>query len=108
MTAFSRMRFNVILHWLYDMKFIKYLGIGLERCFETEWPPKSPDLTALDYFYWGYLKNKVQKIKHSNIEQLWERIRQYSDMITLEILQKVIDSMYVLLMHYEVSRRSTI
>lgn len=23
------------------------------------WPPRSPDLTCLDYFLWGYLKNKV-------------------------------------------------
>lgn len=23
------------------------------------WPPRSPDLTPLDFFLWGYLKDKV-------------------------------------------------
>lgn len=25
----------------------------------VSWPPRSPDLTPLDYFLWGYLKNRV-------------------------------------------------
>ncbi|EFN64531.1 hypothetical protein EAG_07520, partial [Camponotus floridanus] len=24
-----------------------------------EWPPRSPDLTPMDFFMWGFLKNKV-------------------------------------------------
>lgn len=28
-----------------------------------EWPPRSPDLTPMDYFLWGYLKGKVFKTK---------------------------------------------
>uniref|UniRef100_T1I0V0 Tc1-like transposase DDE domain-containing protein n=1 Tax=Rhodnius prolixus TaxID=13249 RepID=T1I0V0_RHOPR len=34
-----------------------------EKCLEThcpiQWPPRSLDLTQMDYFLWGYLKNKV-------------------------------------------------
>ena len=26
---------------------------------ELKWPPRSPDLTPLDFFLWGYLKQKV-------------------------------------------------
>ena len=25
----------------------------------TPWPPLSPDITPLDFFLWGYVKNKV-------------------------------------------------
>ncbi|XP_073994372.1 phosphatidylinositol 3-kinase regulatory subunit alpha isoform X3 [Rhodnius prolixus] len=28
-----------------------------------QWPPRSPDLTPMDYFLWGYLKNKVMGVK---------------------------------------------
>jgi len=26
---------------------------------DVSWPPRSPDLTAADFFLWGYLKSKV-------------------------------------------------
>jgi hypothetical protein len=26
---------------------------------QTEWPTRSPDLTPLDFYLWGYLKSKV-------------------------------------------------
>ena len=25
----------------------------------TPWPPRSPDITPVDFFLWGYVKNKV-------------------------------------------------
>ena len=25
------------------------------------WPPRSPDLTVMDFFFWGYLKSKVRQ-----------------------------------------------
>ena len=31
----------------------------ISRCFPTEWPPRSPDLIACDFWLWGYLKSKV-------------------------------------------------
>lgn len=40
-----------------------------------EWPARSPDLTPLDFFLWGYLKNRVYVNRPHNIEELKERIR---------------------------------
>lgn len=34
------------------------------------WPPRSPDLSILDFFLWGYLKNKIYSKRHENREQL--------------------------------------
>ncbi|KOC59803.1 hypothetical protein WH47_10771 [Habropoda laboriosa] len=39
------------------------------------WPSRSPDLTAPDFFLWGYLKDKVYVNKPRTIEQLKENIR---------------------------------
>lgn len=49
--------------------------IGRDR--EFCWPPRSPDLTPMDFFLWGYLKQKVYKNRpFRNIEHLEETIRQ--------------------------------
>ncbi|CAK9816260.1 hypothetical protein ANTPLA_LOCUS8940 [Anthophora plagiata] len=38
-------------------------------------PPRSPDLTAPDFFLWGYLKEKVYANKPRGLDQLKENIR---------------------------------
>ncbi|CAH2109244.1 unnamed protein product [Euphydryas editha] len=38
------------------------------------WPPRSPDLNPLDFFYWGYIKEKVYKKPVTSVEDLRERI----------------------------------
>ncbi|XP_011859565.1 PREDICTED: uncharacterized protein LOC105557041 [Vollenhovia emeryi] len=54
-----------------------------------EWPPRSPDLSPLDFFYWGYLKSKVFETKPNDIEELKHRIVEASNDISLEKLQNV-------------------
>jgi hypothetical protein len=43
------------------------------------WPPRSPDTTPLDFFLWGYVKDKVYATKVTGLEDLKTRIR---DIIT--------------------------
>lgn len=40
----------------------------------VEWPPRSPDLTPLDFFLWGYLKSRVYVSEVTTIEDLRQRI----------------------------------
>lgn len=54
-----------------------------------EWPARSPDLTPLDYFLWGYLKSKVYFNRPATIETLKERIRNEIRTITPEMIQNV-------------------
>ena len=42
---------------------------------EVEWPPRSCDLTPLDFFLWGFLKSKVYANRPATIEQLKINIR---------------------------------
>ena len=37
----------------------RFNGRIIHRFSEISWPPRSPDLTPLDFFLWGYLKQKV-------------------------------------------------
>ena len=39
------------------------------------WPPYSPDLSACDFFLWGFLKDKVYKSSINSKEELRDRIR---------------------------------
>lgn len=38
------------------------------------WPPRSPDLTPLDYFLWGFLKEKVFRTVPENLQEMQDRI----------------------------------
>jgi len=36
----------------------------------TAWPPRSPELTPMDFYLWGYIKNQVQRAKNNYLQQL--------------------------------------
>lgn len=55
----------------------------------VEWPARSPDLTPLDFFLWGYLKSKVYVNRPQNINDLKERIRQEIRRITPDVISNV-------------------
>lgn len=38
------------------------------------WPPRSPDLTPLDFYFWGFMKQKVYAVPIETREQLTARI----------------------------------
>jgi len=58
---------------------------------EIEWPARSPDLNPLDFFMWGFLKNKVYYNRPHNIEDLKNRIRNEIGNIVPDMLERVIE-----------------
>jgi hypothetical protein len=44
------------------------------------WPPRFPDITPIDFFLWGYVKDKVYATMVTGVEDLKTRIR---DVITI-------------------------
>lgn len=57
-----------------------------------EWPPRSPDLTPLDFFLWGYLKDQVYQTLPHNRDDLINRIQTASLQISPEMLRGVRES----------------
>jgi len=45
------------------------------------WPPRSPNLTSLDFYLWVYLKNVVYQTPVNNEENLWARVQDACRMI---------------------------
>ncbi len=65
--TFNRMELVPICQnkpWLFHDRLV---SIGL-------WPPQSPDLTPLDFFLWGHLKDKICATPSATIEELKRRV----------------------------------
>ena len=58
----------------------------------VEWPARSCDLTPLDFFLWGYLKNLVYSQTPRDLEELKVKIRRSIEQIPVEMVQNVIRS----------------
>ena len=52
------------------------------------WPPRSPDLSPLDFFLWGYIKKIVYAAKIRNIQHLQDRIISAIETVTRDVIQK--------------------
>ncbi|KAK9891522.1 hypothetical protein WA026_014759 [Henosepilachna vigintioctopunctata] len=61
----------------------------ISRNGSVNWPPRSCDLTPLDYFLWGYVKSLVYVDKPNTIEALQDNITRVIRGIQTEILGKV-------------------
>jgi len=53
----------------------------------TPWPPRSPDITPLDFFLWEYVKDKVFSTPVPGITHLKARIKDAFATITEDMLE---------------------
>ena len=69
----------------------------LDQTFPDRWmgrdgpmlgPPRSPDLTPLDFFLWGYVKDIVYRTPVPNIDELIMRITAAVANIDIDMLQR--------------------
>ncbi|GBN10839.1 hypothetical protein AVEN_142869-1 [Araneus ventricosus] len=54
-----------------------------------EWPPRSPDLTLMDFFLWGYLKQQVYATPPPTLQDLQRRIMDAYANVTPTMLHRV-------------------
>ncbi|GFX18966.1 hypothetical protein TNCV_322711 [Trichonephila clavipes] len=72
----------------------------------VNWPPRSCDLTPLDYFLWGYVKSLVYADKPQTRDHLEDNIRRVMADIRPQMLEKVIENWTSRLDYIRVSRGS--
>jgi hypothetical protein len=63
-------------------------GRWIRRGGPIAWPPRSPDLTPLDFILWGYLKNTVYQVKTNDLQHLKACIRDAVATATSNMLQE--------------------
>ncbi|GFW67054.1 uncharacterized protein TNCV_4030741 [Trichonephila clavipes] len=64
----------------------------ISRFGPVNWPPRSCDITPLDYFLWGYVKSLVYADKPQTLEHLEDNIRRVIADIRPQMLEKVIEN----------------
>ena len=79
-----------VRQYLNETFFERWIG----RRGTVEWAPRSPDLTPLDYFLWGYLKDRVYRNNPQNLEELSRRIVQEINAIPRQMIRNAIESFY--------------
>lgn len=75
---------NCVRHWL-DESFPNWIGRGSL----FPWPPRSPDMTPLDFFLWGFIKHHVYLEQPMDLVHLKARIIEFFALVTREMLYKV-------------------
>lgn len=70
----------------------KFNGRIISRNSEHNWPPRSCDLTPLDFFLWGYLKSKVYEGKPETIQELKAAIIATINTVEEQLCQRVIEN----------------
>ncbi|GFT86530.1 hypothetical protein TNCV_1053851 [Trichonephila clavipes] len=64
----------------------------ISRFGPVNWPPRSCDLTPLDYFLWGYVKSLVYADTPQTLDHLEDNIRRVIADIRSQMLEKVIEN----------------
>ena len=52
------------------------------------WPPRSPDLSVLDFFIWGTIKDRVYKTPITTMEDCMQRVRNAFTSLSPESIRK--------------------
>lgn len=58
------------------------------KSIDIQWPARSPDMTPLDFYFWGFLKNAVYKENPINADTLKQKIKEICRSIPPEVLKK--------------------
>ncbi|GFU20766.1 DUF4817 domain-containing protein [Trichonephila clavipes] len=64
----------------------------ISRFGPVNWPPRSCDLTPLDYFLWGYVKSLVYADKSQTLDHLEDNVHRVIADIRPQMLEKVIEN----------------
>ncbi|CAF4889820.1 unnamed protein product [Pieris macdunnoughi] len=67
-------------------------GRVISRFGDQNWPPRSCDLTPLDFFLWGFLKSMVYANKPTTTQALKEEIGRCINEIPQHLCKKVIEN----------------
>lgn len=57
-----------------------------------KWPPQSPDITPMDFFIWGYIKNEVYFHPLTSKENCEQRVRDAFNALSPEFIQRATNS----------------
>ncbi|PNF14255.1 hypothetical protein B7P43_G12204, partial [Cryptotermes secundus] len=63
-----------------------FTGRWISRDSSMPWPPRSPDITPLDFFLWGYVKSSVFRTQLNRLDDLKSYVRNAISDIPVDML----------------------
>ena len=69
-----------------------FQGRVVSRKGDFNWPPRSCDLTPLDFSFYGYVKNKIYADAPQSIQELEEKIRAVIDEMEPQMCENVMEN----------------
>jgi len=85
------------LEWLDNHFEDRWMGRGTHaHPAPYPWPPRSPDLTPMDYFLWGYLKTKVyaNKLTYTSVAEMKTAIEREMRAVPIAMIRKALTDGY--------------
>ncbi|GBN77650.1 hypothetical protein AVEN_131335-1 [Araneus ventricosus] len=76
---------NIVREFLVTTFPQRWIGRGAVMA----WPPRSPDITPLDFYLWGYVKKHVYSERINDINHLKQRITDVIHSVTPDVLTRV-------------------
>ncbi|GBL98324.1 hypothetical protein AVEN_174109-1 [Araneus ventricosus] len=76
---------NIIREFLDTTFPQQWIGRGIVMA----WPPRSPDITPLDFYLWGYVKQHVYSERINDINHLKQRITDVIHCVTPDVLTRL-------------------
>ena len=70
----------------------KFRGRVISRRGDNPWPPYSPDLNPLDFFFWGFCMAEVFRLKPATIEELKTVVEDLAAELSGDVIRGVMAS----------------
>lgn len=84
---------QIVRDWLNQNLPHRWIGRGGPHDTNIAWPPRSPDLTPMDFAVWGLIKNKVYVRNYENLTDLKASIAAAFQELTAEIISATLQNM---------------
>ena len=75
---------NLVMEFLGE----KFQGRVISRRADFEWPPKSPDLNPLDYWFWGHCEAEVMRTMPVTLDELKEQVETFTETLLGDVVEK--------------------
>jgi hypothetical protein len=74
-------------HWSLDVW--RAINATFSGCWiGRDWPPRSPDITSLDFFLWGYMKDRIYATEVQDLRNHWVQTVEAVGTIIQDMLQR--------------------
>ena len=65
-----------------------FQGRVISRLTTIAWPAKSPDMSCLDFWFWGVAMEEVRKSKHSTLNELKAVVEAFAESVDQEEVKR--------------------